>query len=246
MIGLAVLAEIAELVEFGVIAGADDAGFGGDGGRLVGEGFFEAFADIGELVDFLEEDADEVAATGLRRGEEFLQDGELREGFAEGEEFAGSGEAKSDAAGEALEVLDAAQLFADFAADDGLLEEMFDGFEAGGDGVWINERAEHPGTQEARTHAGDGGIESGDERGGAGRLGFLGEDGGEEFEVADGDGIEDEGVVLLVVADAIEMAEGFDAGGIVTFAAGGIFAEVVNDGAGGGLRLRVVVEAKAG
>src|SRR5208337_1274318 len=112
-------------------------------------------------------------------------------------------QAEGDAAGEALEVLDTAQLFADFAADNSLLEEMFDGFEAGGDGVWINQRAEHPGTKEARAHAGDRGIESGYERGGAGSLGFLGEDGGEEFEVADGDGIEDEGVVLLVVTDAV-------------------------------------------
>ena len=35
----------------------------------------------------------------------------------------------------------------------------------------------------------------------------------EEFEIADGDGVEDQGVVLFVVADAIEVAEGVDAGG---------------------------------
>ena len=58
-------------------------------------------------------------------------------------------------------------------------------------------------------------------------LRFFGEDGGDEFEIADGDGIEDERVVLFVEADAIEMAEGFEAGGVV--AAGGIFAEVMDD-----------------
>jgi len=42
------------------------------------------------------------------------------------------------------------------------------------------------------------------------------------------------------------MAQGFDAGGSVAFATGGIFAEVVDDGAGGGLRLRVIIEAEAG
>ena len=84
--------------------------------------------------------------------------------------------------------------------------------------------------------------------------------------------------MLLVVAHAIEMAEGFDAGGFVdatragataapdleeaddaridergacfgwcgAIAARGIFAQVVNDGAGGGERLVMVVEAEAG
>ena len=40
------------------------------------------------------------------------------------------------------------------------------------------------------------------------------------------------------------MAEGFDAGRIV--AAGGIFTEIVDDGAGGGEGLRMIVEAEAG
>jgi hypothetical protein len=37
---LAVLAQIAEFVEFGMVPGADHAGFGGGSGRLVGNGFF--------------------------------------------------------------------------------------------------------------------------------------------------------------------------------------------------------------
>jgi len=133
-----VLAEVAEFIEFGMKAGADDAGFGGDGGRLVGEGFFEALADVGEFIDLIVEDADEIAAAGGRRSNKILEDGKLREGLAEGKEFARRGEAESDAAGEALEILNAAKLFANFAADDGLFEEMFDGAEAGGDGVWID------------------------------------------------------------------------------------------------------------
>ena len=42
------------------------------------------------------------------------------------------------------------------------------GVEAGFDGVAVDERAENPGAQQACAHAGDGGVESGDERGGAG------------------------------------------------------------------------------
>jgi len=68
---------------------------------------------------------------------------------------------------------------------------------------------------------GDGGIERGDQRGGACGFGFFGEDGRDEFEIAYGDGVEDERVVLLVKADAIQMAEGFDAGRVI--ASGGIF-----------------------
>jgi len=49
--------------------------------------------------------------------------------------------------------------------------------------------------------------------------------------------------VLLVEADAIEMAEGFDAGRVV--ASGRIFAKVVNDDAGGGEGLWVIVETEA-
>ena len=42
----AVLAEVAEFVEFGVVAGTDHAGFGGGGRRLVSDGFFKLFTDV--------------------------------------------------------------------------------------------------------------------------------------------------------------------------------------------------------
>src|SRR5260370_34758001 len=59
-------------------------------------------------------------------------------------------------------------------------------------------------------------------------------------------------MLLLVVADVVEMPQGFDAGGVHVFlrgrravAARGVFAEIVNDGAGRGHRLQMIVEAEA-
>src|SRR5258707_3711092 len=65
---LAVLAEVAQLVELGVEAAADDAGIGGESGRLVGEGGFKDLAHIGEFVDLVVEAAEEGAAAGRPRG----------------------------------------------------------------------------------------------------------------------------------------------------------------------------------
>ena len=51
----AVLAQVAQFVEFGVEAAANDAGIGGQRRRIVGEGFFEALVHVGQFVDFAEE-----------------------------------------------------------------------------------------------------------------------------------------------------------------------------------------------
>src|SRR6267378_2081145 len=58
-------------------------------------------------------------------------------------------------------------------------------------------------------------------------------------------------MVLLVVADAVEVPQCFDAGGTHVLiggrravAARGIFSEIVNDSAGGNQPLRVIVEAE--
>jgi len=178
----------------------------------------------------------------LRRRDKILEQGKLPKGFAESEKFARRGEAEGDSAGEAFEVLNAAKFLADFTADDGLLKEVGDSCEASFDGIGIEERAKHPGAEEACAHTGDGGIEGGDERGGAGGFGFFGKDWGEEFEIADGDGIEDEGILLFIETDAIEVLEGFDAGGVV--AASGVFAEIVDNGASGAKGLWTFVESE--
>src|SRR5258708_21553100 len=124
--------------------GTNHAGVGCHSGRFVGDRAFEGFANIGQLVDFGVQAAEESAASGRRRRDEIFENGKLREGFAEGYEFAWTGVTEGDAASEAFEVLNAAQFLANFAADDGLLGEVSDGVEACFDGLAIDERAKHP------------------------------------------------------------------------------------------------------
>ena len=79
-----VLAEVAQFVELGVKAGTNDAGIGSESGRLVGEGAFEAVADVGKFVNFVEEETEKGAAASGRRREEIAQDRKLCEGLAQG------------------------------------------------------------------------------------------------------------------------------------------------------------------
>src|SRR6266849_6168488 len=151
----AVLAEVAQLVELA----------------------FEAVSDVVELVDFVVEAAEEFAAAGGRRHHETLEHGKLRERFAQREKLAGRSQAERDAAGDALEIENAAQFFADFAAHDGLLQEMCDASKARFDGIAIEKRAKNPGAQQARAHAGDSDVKRSEQRGGTGAGGFFGEDG---------------------------------------------------------------------
>ncbi len=249
----AVLAEVAKFIELGVVTAADHSRIAGQGGWLVGDGAFEPVADVGELVDFLVEVTKKFAAASGRRRQKILQHRKLCERLAQRHELARSRKTQRDAAGEPLEVEDALELLADFSADDGLLDEVRDGIEARLDAVAIDERPENPGTQETRAHAGHRGVQHSNESGGAARAaGFLGEERREQLQIADGNGIEHESVVLLVVAHAVEMPQGFGAGGINVFIGGGravtasgVFAEIVYDGAGRSERLRVIVKAES-
>src|SRR6267378_5451518 len=94
-----------------------------------------------------------AAARGLR-SEEILEHGELRERFAQCHEFAWGREAQSNAAGETLQVENAFELFANFAAHDGLLDKVRDRIEARIDRFPVNQWTKHPGAQETRAHAG--------------------------------------------------------------------------------------------
>src|SRR5258707_10265360 len=153
----AVLAEVAKFIELGVVTAADHAGIGGQGRRLVGDGAFQPIADVSEFVDFLMKLTKQFAAArGLRR-KKILQHRKLYQRLAQRHEFARSRKTQGDAAGEPLKVEDAFEFLADFAADNGLLNEVRNGVEPGLDSLAIDERAENPGAQEARAHARHGG-----------------------------------------------------------------------------------------
>ncbi len=218
----AVGGEGAEVVEFGVEAGADDVAVGEVDGRFVGEGAGDAFVEIGEGV---EGGGEMVPATGGMACGEVGGGGakawEARECGAEGDELAGTGGLHGDAAEEALEVEDAVHGAAKgFAAAD----------VGGGDGYGVEARvdgceglhgAKQLRAEEALAHGGAAGVE-GPEEGGLGAFG--GEERVDEFEVADADGVEFEAVAAFVEAEGVEVVEGTLLGG----------AEVVDDGSGGG------------
>src|SRR5205814_4517722 len=195
----------------------------------------------------------QFAAASRRRREKLFQHRKLRERLPQRHQFARRRKAQGDAAGEPFEVQDALELLADLSANDSLLDEVRDGIKTALDGLTLNERPEKPGAQQARAHAGYSGVQRSDKRRRtACSRNFLGEDGGKQLQVAHGNGIEDQSVVLLVIADAVKMLQCFNAGGGRVFIRGaravparGVFAEIVNDGPGSSHRLRVLVQAKA-
>ena len=123
-----------------------------------------------------------LAATSGGRREKILQHRELPERFAQRYELSRSRKAQRDAAGEPLEIEDTFEFLADFAPDDGLLDEVGDRVEAGLDGLAVDEWAEDPGAQEPRTHAGHGSVKHGNQSGRAtGAAGFFREDGRQQL-----------------------------------------------------------------
>jgi len=57
---LTVPAEVAEFVEFSVVAASDDSGVSRESGRFIGNGAFETFTDVSKLIN-LAVQADEAA-----------------------------------------------------------------------------------------------------------------------------------------------------------------------------------------
>src|SRR4029077_2600128 len=126
-------------------------------------------------------------------------------------------------------------------------------FKACFDGVTIDKRPENPGAQKTRAHACDGYVESGNEGHGPAAGSFFGKDWREELEVSNGDGIENERLVLLVVAHAIEMLQRLNARRLSACGSDGsvsaascVFPQVVNNCSSGGERLGMVVQTESG
>src|SRR5213082_1831149 len=146
----------------------------------------------------------QFAAPSGRRRKKLFEHRKLRQRFAQRYEFARRRQPQRGAAGKPFEIEDALELLANFTANNGLLDEVCDGIKTALNGLTLDERPEKPGAQQARAHPSNGSVERRNQRSGATRsASFLGEYGREQFQIADGYGIEHQSVVLLVIADAV-------------------------------------------
>ena len=184
-----------------------------------------AFEDeVGDVGEFVEAVVQIAQARGLLGVEAAFERGDFFERAAEGEQVARAGGAEGDLGEQAFEIEDAGELLAQFGAQDGLLAEFADGVEALFDFGAVHGGAQQALAEQTAAHAGEGLIEHAED----GELGLRaagvgGEEGLEQFQIADGDGVEHHGVGAVVVGGAVEVIEGGALG----------VAQVVEDGAGG-------------
>ncbi len=188
-------------------------------------------AEFRDVIDAREDFADARGQTVLRLGSAASnEERRLFERAAEGEDFARSGAADRDFGEQALHIEDAGELLAEFGAQDGFALEIGHGIEARFDFGAIERGTQQPLAQQPAAHAGGGLVEDADQ-GGA----FAREDGLEQFEIADGDGVEHHGFGAVVERRAVEVIERGALG----------VAQVVENGAGGRDRGAFTGEAAA-
>ena len=123
----AVAAEIAEFVERGVDAWADDAAVVEGERRLVHDGLLDAGAEVFERIEELLE---LVEARSGESGESCLRGGNLGERGCECQCVAGIRGLESDAGEESFDVEDAVESATKFFAGDEVADAGFDGVEA--------------------------------------------------------------------------------------------------------------------
>ena len=153
---LAVLAEIAQLVEFGVVSGANRAAIRQVERRFVGDGFQNEVADVGQLVEPVVQVAQ---ARGLLGVEAAFERGDLFQRAAQREQVARAGRAERDLGEQAFQIENAGELLAQFGAQDGLLAQFAHRVEALLDLGAVHRRAQQALAQQAAAHAGQRLIE---------------------------------------------------------------------------------------
>ena len=155
---------VAEGVELGREAAADDPAVGERRGELVGEGAVNL---VGELRERKEsaEDLGEEGRSGGRGGEALAQGRDGAEGGGDGGDVARAAAAERDAGDGAGEVADGGERGAQGREGGAAGDEGADGVEARVDRGLVAERAAEPGAQEARAHRRAGRVEDLVERG---------------------------------------------------------------------------------
>ena len=160
----------AEVVEFGGVAVADEVSVFGGSGWFVAKGVGEEFGEGGEFLDFGLKRVElvggwfvERAGSSLHSIKVFAVGGDAFEGGLQGFEVAGVAAALGEPAGGALDVANVFEGFAQFGEEVGFGEELFDGVEAGVEGVEVTQGMEEPVAEFARAHGGGGAVEGGEE-----------------------------------------------------------------------------------
>ena len=125
--GVAVAGKLAEFVEFGAVAVADDAALADGDGRGVGEGVEQEAGEVGEGIEAGGLVADKLRIGG---GEGARDIGDGLERGGEGAEVAPVALAGANARDEAFEVADGAERFAEGAEGEAVRREPLDGVEA--------------------------------------------------------------------------------------------------------------------
>src|ERR1035441_9730325 len=122
--------------------------------------------------------------------------------------IARAGRAEGDFGQQAFQVEDAAEVLAQFGAQDGLLANFAHRIQALFDFGAVHGGPEQALAEQAAAHAGEGLVEHAKH----GELGLRaagvgGEDGFEQFQIAHGDGVEHHGIGAVVISWAVEMVE---------------------------------------
>ena len=198
----AIAAKVAQFVEIGVAAGADGAAIGQVDGRLVGDGLQDAVAGFGDFVQTFVQIAQAGGSLGFESG---FQRGDLFERAAQRQHVARVGGPHGDFGQQPLDIQDAAQLFAQFGAQYGLLEQLADRIQPAVDFGAVERWAEQTLAQQAAAHAGPGLIQDVQQ---SGVVALAGEQRLDQFEVAHGDGVEQHACGAVVIGGTVEVFEG--------------------------------------
>ena len=203
---LAVLAEIAQIVELGMESGANRAAVHQVERRFIGDRPEDEAADVGQLIEAVVQVAQ---ARGLLGVEAAFERGDLFQGPAKREQVAGAGRAEGDLGEQAFQIENAGELLAQFGSQNRLLAQFAHCVEALLDFGAVHRWAQQALAQQAATHAGKSLIEHAEYGQLALRCAGIGsEDGLEQFEIAHCDGVEHHRIGAVVVGGPVEMVQG--------------------------------------
>ena len=202
---LAVLAQVAEFVELGMVSGADGAAIHQVERRFVGDGFEDEVGDVGKFVEPVVQAAQARRLLGV---EAAFQRGEFFQRAAQSEHVARAGRAQGDFGQQAFQIEDAGEVLAQLRAQDGLLAQFAHRVQALFDFGAVHGGPQQALAEQTAAHTGEGLIQHAEH--GELRLratGVGGEDGLEQFQIAHGDGVQHHGIGAVVIGGAVEMVQ---------------------------------------